>query len=205
MKRSIAIFLLGAPAVFGFAPASLPHQSSSSALSMAKRGKGLSGVGGSNKLSNPKSISGSETNENSSPKSNWAQTSIPGIKSLPKEKYEVKVVETQVPSLIDKNVNPTGAVSIVNYEDKTYCFSVGCASCKIPLTKAKVLDPVEGTGDDARLQCDFCGATYNLRTGKPVEKESGKLMGFLFSKSKDVELPVYGLGEQGGKVFINVP
>ena len=93
----------------------------------------------------------------------------------------------------------------MNYNDKTYCFSSACGSCKIPLTKAKVLEPTEATGEDARLQCDFCGATYNLRTGSPVEKESGKLFGFLFSKSDTVSLPVYGLGEQGGKVFINVP
>lgn len=72
------------------------------------------------------------------------------------------------------------------------------------MTKAKVLDPNgETNGDDARIQCDFCGATYNLKTGEPVQKEGGKLLGFLFSKSDDVSLPVYGLGEQGGKVFIN--
>lgn len=37
-----------------------------------------------------------------------------------------------------------------------------------------------------------------------MQKESGKLLGFLFSKSENVPLPTYGLGEQGGKVFINV-
>lgn len=206
MKRSIAILVLGAPAAFGFAPATIPQQSS--ALS-ARRGKGLDlgGSGGNNKLAKPNSIAGSESNQgtSSAPKSNWAQTSIPSIKSLPKEKNSVQLVDTQVPALINKQTNPTGAVSIVNYEDKTYCFSSGCASCKIPLTKAKILDPAEDTGDDARIQCDFCGATYNLRNGAPVQKEGGKLLGFLFSKSETVELPVYGLGEQGGKVFINVP
>lgn len=171
---------------------------------MAKRGKGLSADGGSNKLNKPKSISGSESSEATSPKGNWAQTSIKSIKSLPQEKNEVKLVETNVPSLIDKNTNPKGAVSIVNYNDKTYCFSSACASCKIPLTKAKILDPTDDTGNDARIQCDFCGATYNLRSGAPVQKESGKLLGFLFSKSENVPLPTYGLGEQGGKVFINV-
>lgn len=58
---------------------------------------------------------------------------------------------------------------------------------------------------DGRLQCDFCGATYNLRTGEPVEKEGGKLLGFLFSKSEKEKLPVYALGEKGGKVFISMP
>jgi nitrite reductase/ring-hydroxylating ferredoxin subunit len=73
------------------------------------------------------------------------------------------------------------------------------------LTKAKVLDANEESGADARLQCDFCGATYNLRNGVPVEKEGGKLLGFLFSKGEKETLPVYGLGEKKGKVFINVP
>jgi len=204
MKRSIAIASLIISSTAAFTPISHPSSSCSSpsALSMARRGKGLSGVSGSNKLSKPKTMEGSES---SVPTSNWAQTSIPSIKSLPKDKNKVSVIETDVFSLIDKGTNPKGAVSIVNYEDKTYCFSSSCASCKIPLTKAKVLEPNEETGDDARLQCDFCGATYNLKTGEPVQKEGGKLLGFLFSKSEDVPLPVYGLGEQGGKVFINVP
>merc|ERR1712127_1078669 len=153
-------------------------------------------------MGKPKSIEGAQPTEG---KANWAKTTIPSIKSLPKEKNAVNLVDTNVPALINKQTNPTGAVSIVNYESKTYCVSSSCASCKIPLTKAKVLDANEETGDDARLQCDFCGATYNLRTGEPVQKEGGKLLGFLFNKSDDVPLPVYGLGEQGGKVFINVP
>ena len=203
MKRSIAIASLIISSTAAFAPVSYPSSScSSSALPMARRGKGLSGVSGSNKLSKPKTMEGSGS---SAPTSNWAQTSIPSIKSLPQDKNKVEVIETDVFSLIDKGTNPKGAVSIVNYEDKTYCFSSSCASCKIPLTKAKVLEPNEESGDDARLQCDFCGATYNLKTGEPVQKEGGKLLGFLFSKSDDVPLPVYGLGEQGGKVFINVP
>lgn len=142
-----------------------------------------------------------------SKKSNWIATSIPSLESLPKELNQVKVVDTMVPALTDKNTNPTGAVSIVNYkgdsDQTTYCFSVSCASCKIPLTKGKVLPPKES--NDARLQCDFCGATYNLRSGMPVEKEGGKLLGFLFNQSKDEKLPVYALGEKGGKVFISMP
>jgi nitrite reductase/ring-hydroxylating ferredoxin subunit len=217
MKRSIAFLLLGAPAVFGFVPASHPpHQrqassSSSPSLRMVKRGKGLDvgAAGGNNRLGKPKSIIGSEPGGESAKKSgkgNWIQTAIPSIRSLPQEKDVVRVIETGVPALIDKGTNPNGAVSIVNREGKTYCFSSSCASCKIPLTKARVLGPNDETGgDDARIQCDFCGATYNLRTGAPVKEEGGKVLGFLFSGSKSAPLPVYGLGEQGGKVFINLP
>mmetsp|Transcript_22571 Transcript_22571/g.40151 ORF Transcript_22571/g.40151 Transcript_22571/m.40151 type:complete len:207 (-) Transcript_22571:187-807(-) len=206
MKRSIAILLLGASAASAFAPAPIRQTPPSSSLH-AKRGKGLSAPGGNNKLNKPQSIGGSET---SAPKAaaaaaNWQQTSIPSIKSLPKEKNSVQLVDTNVFALKNKQTNPTGAVSIVNYEDKTYCFSSACASCKIPMAKAKVLESNEETGDDARVECDFCGATYNMRTGSPVAKEGGKLFGFLFSRSEDVPLPVYGLGEQKGKVFINIP
>ncbi|KAL3803902.1 hypothetical protein ACHAW5_010672 [Stephanodiscus triporus] len=222
MKRSIAILLLGSSAaVLGFIPAShrTPHRRqqaspSSSSLSMAKRGKGLDvggAAGGDNRLGRPKSIRGSETRGGGGEgglkgKGNWIQTTIPSIQSLPREEGVVKVVETGVPALIDRGTNPNGAVSIVNYEDRTYCLSSSCASCKIPLTKAKVLGPNDETGGaDARVQCDFCGATYNLRTGSPVREEGGKVLGFLFSGSKATPLPVYGLGERGGKVFINLP
>lgn len=58
---------------------------------------------------------------------------------------------------------------------------------------------------DARLQCDLCGATYNLRSGEQVEKEGGKMLGFLFNQNKEEKLPVYALGEKGGKVFISMP
>mmetsp|Transcript_19481 Transcript_19481/g.42351 ORF Transcript_19481/g.42351 Transcript_19481/m.42351 type:complete len:210 (-) Transcript_19481:186-815(-) len=209
MKRSMAILLLGASAASGFAPTPLQQTPPSSSLSMAKRGKGLSVSGGNNKLNKPQSISSGGSETSSAPKAaaanNWQQTSIPSIKSLPKEKNSVQLVDTNVFALKNKQTNPTGAVSIVNHEDKTYCFSSSCASCKIPLAKAKVLDGNEETGDDARVECDFCGATYNMRTGAPVAKEGGKLFGFLFSKSESVPLPVYGLGEQKGKVFINIP
>ncbi|KAL7500081.1 hypothetical protein ACHAWT_009043 [Skeletonema menzelii] len=202
MKLSSIVLLLCAAAVSGFAPAL--QQQSSTVLYMAKgRRGGLTSNGNNSKLNKPKSIGGPDTDADSKPKSNWVQTSIPSIKSLPSEKNVVKLVDTQVPSLINKQTNPTGAVSIVNYGDKTYCFSSGCASCQIPLTKGKVLEPNDETNGEARLQCDFCGATYNLRTGAPVQKEGGKLFGFLFSKSDAKNLPVYGLGEQGGKVFIN--
>ena len=215
MKRStisavvVVIFLGASSAVYGF----IPHLSSSSSssnlhqLCMAKgRGKGLDiGEGGGNKLSKPKSL-GSEPSIGKKAVNNWQQTTIPSITSLPREKNVVKLIETGVPQLMDKGTNPQGAVSIVNHADKTYCFSSSCASCKIPLAKAKILDPNDDTANiDARIQCDFCGATYNLRTGAPVKEEGGKVLGFLFNGSKTSNLPVYGLGEQGGKVFINVP
>lgn len=209
MKRSLAVLLLGAPAALGFtAPPALPCRSPhppAPPLSMAKRGKGLSiDGGGNNKLNKPQSLSGpAPAADDKAPF--WVPTTITSIKSLPQETNVVQMVETGVPALVNKGTNPTGAVAIVNRDGATYCFASACAACKIPMTKAQVLEPTEETGTDARLACDFCGSTYNLRSGKPVAKEKGKLFGFLFSKSGEESMPVYGLGEQKGKVFINIP
>ena len=128
---------------------------------------------------------------------------------LPTEQGKVKIVETMVPALMDKATNPTGAVAVVKYGPNTYCTSISCASCKIPMTKARVLEANEETNPDPRLSCDFCSATYNLRTGERVTSvEKGGLMGGivkgLFSKADTNSLPVYELGESKGKVVINL-
>jgi len=173
---------------------------------MARRGKGLSIEGGaSNKLNKPKSIRGSDPDGSAGKQPFWVPTSIKSIAALPQESNVVKLVDTGVPALINKQTNPNGAVSIVNRDGQTYCFAASCAACQIPMTKATVLDPTTETGADPRLACEFCGGTYNLRTGAPVTKEKGKMLGFLFSKSEDKPLPVYGLGEQKGKVFLSIP
>jgi nitrite reductase/ring-hydroxylating ferredoxin subunit len=212
-------FLFCASTASGFVPAtsSISPASPSLALSMARRGKGLDiGDGGAstNRLNNPKSIGGTSdaSNKSSSSNNSWIQTSIPSIDSLPQEQNMVKVIDTNVPKLIDKNTNPTGAVSIVNIDKQTYCFSSSCAGCKIPLPKAEILSPNDETnGVDPRLRCDFCGATYNLRTGVRLTKKDGsegwKPLGFLFGNAngENNPLPVYALGERGGKVYINVP
>lgn len=113
--------------------------------------------------------------------------------------------------LMNGATNPTGAVSIVNYEGKTYCFSSSCSNCKIPLSKAKVFPPNEETGGvEPRLSCDFCKATYNIRTGERVEKAEqpgllGGVVSGLFAAQDEVNLPTYDLGEKSGQVLINLP
>jgi nitrite reductase/ring-hydroxylating ferredoxin subunit len=145
-------------------------------------------------------------------KSNWV--SVQGLSSLadlPKEEGSVKLVDTMAEQLMNSATNPTGAVSIVNYNGKTYCFSSSCARCQIPLTKASVLEPTAETGgSDPRLSCDFCKATFNIRTGEQVEDSSkagllGGIVTTLFSKSNKVQLKTYDLGERNGSVLINLP
>jgi len=191
--------------VLGFTAPKLSSPSRDVALMAKGRRGGLDVGGGSGNKPQPMGIGGDKGND--AVRGTWVPVSgAKTSKDLPKETNQVNLVDTMVPSLIDGKTNPTGAVAIVNYETQTFCFDLACASCKIPLTKAKVLEPNDETdGKDPRLQCDFCGATYNIRSGAPVAKEGGKLMGFLFSKQDTVVLPTYGLGERDGKVFINIP
>lgn len=142
---------------------------------------------------------------------NWIPVSgIKSVSELPTEEGKVAIVETMAPALMDAAANPTGAVAVIKYGPSTYCTSISCASCKIPLTKARILEPNEETKNrDPRLACDFCSATYNLRTGERVTSvEKGGIMGGivkgLFSRSDVVPLPVYELGETKGKVVINL-
>ena len=112
--------------------------------------------------------------------------------------------------LIDGAVNPTGAVSVVNFKGNTYCFASSCPSCKVPLAKAKILDPTAETGSDPRVCCDFCSATFNVRTGDRVEDAGGAgflggIVKGLMSAQEKVPLATYNLGEKGGKVLINLP
>eukprot|EP00586_Coscinodiscus_wailesii_P022981 CAMPEP_0172500278 /NCGR_PEP_ID=MMETSP1066-20121228/136367_1 /TAXON_ID=671091 /ORGANISM="Coscinodiscus wailesii, Strain CCMP2513" /LENGTH=172 /DNA_ID=CAMNT_0013274421 /DNA_START=303 /DNA_END=821 /DNA_ORIENTATION=+ len=146
----------------------------------------------------------------SSPAMNKNWMAIPSLKTLPKEQGEVKLVETFVETLKDPRTNPNGAVSVVNYGGQTYCLSSSCSSCKIPLTKAKILEANEETGGkDPRIACDFCGSTYNIRTGEPVADAEanrglvGGVMKGIFSKNEKTSLATYDLGERNGAVMIS--
>jgi len=144
--------------------------------------------------------------------SNNAWYPVSGVSSagdLPNEEGKVQLVDTMVKKLINGATNPTGAVGVAKHEGSVYCFSASCSSCKIPLNKAKVLGPSEETGSDPRIMCDFCSATYNLRTGERVASAGGNgliggIVKGLFSKKEEAPLDVYALGEKDGSVVINV-
>jgi nitrite reductase/ring-hydroxylating ferredoxin subunit len=156
-------------------------------------------------------LSSSSTGSASKKKSNWVPVQgISSLADLPNEQGSVKLVDTMAEQLMNSATNPTGAVSIVNYNGKTYCFSSSCARCQIPLTKASVLEPTAETGTDPRLSCDFCKATFNIRTGEMVQDSSkagllGGIVTTLFSKTDKVPLKIYDLGEKNGSVLINLP
>ena len=178
-----------------------------------KRGRGSFQKEAGNGGGKQNQIQSMSANTGSAPSSNKAWIPVSGLKStkdLPTQEGKVMLVDTMVPALMNGATNPVGAVSVVKYGPNTYCFSSSCASCKIPLTKARVLEPNEGTNNqDPRLACDFCSATYNLRTGERVTSvQKGGLLGgivkgLLSAQGKET-LPVYELGESKGKVVINV-
>ena len=153
-----------------------------------------------------------EENVVSAKKTNWVPVSgVSSMDDLPKDENKVKVVDTMAPSLMNGATNPTGAVSVVNYEGSTYCFSSSCSSCQFPMIKAKVLPPNEETnGVNPRVSCDFCKATYNIKTGEvletaPAEGLMGGIMKGVFSAQEKKPLPTYDLGEKNGQVLINLP
>mmetsp|Transcript_18240 Transcript_18240/g.25948 ORF Transcript_18240/g.25948 Transcript_18240/m.25948 type:complete len:214 (-) Transcript_18240:83-724(-) len=167
----------------------------------------ITGEGGSSKRS--------DEFAGGSKKDNWVP--VQGVKSLSalplQEESKVSLIDTMASQLMDARVNPTGAVGVINYKGKaTYCIAASCSSCKIPLTKAKVLPPnAETKNQHPRIECDFCGATYNAKTGQVLSDAStdrglmGGIVKGLFSSKEKKTLPTYDLGEANGAVVINLP
>lgn len=170
-----------------------------------KRGRGLAKEFGGKSKKGPMSTGAPSSNTGG-----WATVAgLSSVRDLPTQEGKIQIVDTLVKKLIDGATNPTGAVCVVKHKAGTYCFSASCPSCKIPLNKAKVLEPSDETGSDPRLSCDFCSATFNLRTGERVASVGGSgifsgVVKGLFSKQENVPLDVYALGEKDGKVVINL-
>eukprot|EP00559_Dactyliosolen_fragilissimus_P004626 CAMPEP_0184859198 /NCGR_PEP_ID=MMETSP0580-20130426/4205_1 /TAXON_ID=1118495 /ORGANISM="Dactyliosolen fragilissimus" /LENGTH=211 /DNA_ID=CAMNT_0027355687 /DNA_START=77 /DNA_END=712 /DNA_ORIENTATION=+ len=189
----------------------------SGALEMAKGRKSLRktvAAGNAGNARGVKPMGGDDLKSSSSQQktTNWVKVQgISGLKELPQEENVVQLVETKAKALMNAATNPNGAVSVVNYEGRTYCFDSSCSSCKIPLTKAKVLPANDETDNvDPRLSCDFCKATFNVRTGERVEDSGsaglvGGIVKGLFSAQDKVPLTTYDLGEKNGEVLINLP
>mmetsp|Transcript_13269 Transcript_13269/g.27085 ORF Transcript_13269/g.27085 Transcript_13269/m.27085 type:complete len:204 (+) Transcript_13269:2-613(+) len=148
--------------------------------------------------------------------SNWKL--IPNIKTtdLPSEDGEIKLIDTNLDGIKDGAVNPTGAICCASFDSKLYAFKVNCECCKVPMNKAKILAPSsEGLVESPRLSCDFCGSTYNLRTGEPVEDASksegaggnmfGGLVKNLMSSQEKKALKVYALStDEKKRVLISL-
>jgi len=207
--RSIALLACAAfLTADAFSPASLNARTTTS-LDASRRKSLRKTVAAAN---NSRGVNPMGGEMESSKKTNWVEVKgVSSMTDLPQVENEVRLVDTMADQLINKGTNPTGAVSVVNFEGKTYCFASSCACCAIPLAKAKVLPPNDETGGtNPRLSCDFCKTTYNIRTGAKVENAEkpgiiGGVVVGLFSKSDKIPLPIYDLGEKNGQVLINLP
>jgi len=178
---------------------------------MMKRGRGsfqkeLGNSGGNSKGSAGQGSLGQSAGSGKE----WITVPKIRTKDLPKEEGKIGLIETMALPLVDRNTNPQGAVSVLKHDDDMFCFSVSCPSCKIPLTKAKVLPASDDSKGAPRLSCDFCKSTYSLTTGEQLEsaEQTGLLGGIaksLFSANKEAgPLPVYALGERDGRVMISL-
>jgi len=184
-------------------------------LMMARRGKGnlKKSIEGDSSTSNSsssgkKGMMSSGTSTSNSSGKNWVK--VQGVKSmadLPQEENQVKLIETGAITLKDANTNPNGAVGVVKYNGKTYCFSAQCSCCKIPMTKAKVLSPNEETNNEPRIECDFCKSTFNIKTGEVLSDASkpgflGGMVKGVFSATEKTPITTYALGEKNGDIVI---
>ena len=175
-----------------------------------KRGRGSLGreVSGSGSPGNTKGMGGSSkdsgfasSSSSSSSSSRWC--TVPKGQTLPTQENQVTLLTTNLPTLIDKGINPTGAVSVLKYNNDMYCFSVNCPCCKIPLTKAVAKDK-------DILECNFCKSTYSLTTGQRLENNDKGLLGGMVqsvlssSPQNKGPLMLYQLGEDAnGKLLID--
>ena len=203
MMKLSNIILVAAVTLFvttdAYSPLSMPTKRSTMTM---KRGRGsfkkeISSSSGGGMSSSGSSSSGLQSR-------NWVNTNQ-SVKQLPTEDGQVTLLETGAFLVVDKATNPTGAVGVMKYGPQTHCFSSSCPQCKIPLTKAKALPPNEETGKAPRISCDFCKATFNLKTGEPVKsQESAGFLGGIakavLSAQDSAPLPIYTLGEKNGKV-----
>jgi nitrite reductase/ring-hydroxylating ferredoxin subunit len=179
-------------------------------VTLRARGKGSLGKElGGGAIGGNKKDSGSGITSKARSSVNWIPLSV-SASALPQIEDKVQLIDTNLFTLQNAQTNPTGAVSVLKHRDQTYCFSVNCPSCKIPLTKATVL-PAAATNNRTapRLLCDFCKAEFDLSTGETLEStiETGLLGGIarkVFASQDHGPLKLYKLGEKGGKLLISL-
>ena len=187
--------------------------SSSSSLHMVRRGKGSMGkeVGEGGGMGMGDSSTTSSSNSNI----NWTPIAV-SVKSLPTEDNKVTLIDTNLITMKNAQTNPTGAVSVIQYQKQTYCFGVNCPSCQIPLLKAKCVPGTIESNQQPILQCDLCKATYNVQTGEKITSTTssndttigekpglwGGMVKSLFSSKASGPLKVYKLAEKNGKLLI---
>jgi nitrite reductase/ring-hydroxylating ferredoxin subunit len=195
-------------------------------IHMVRRGKGSIGkeIGNNNDSeggTNSIGMGGDSTTSASTSNSNiqWTPIAV-SVKALPTEENKVTLIDTNLITMKNAQTNPTGAVSVLQYQKQMHCFAVNCPSCQIPLLKAKCISSTTTTGSNPPkssfslpplLQCDLCKATYDLKTGEKITTDTtigekpgllGGIVKSLFSSKASGPLKVYKLAEKNGKLLI---
>jgi nitrite reductase/ring-hydroxylating ferredoxin subunit len=191
----------------GLDPAPAASSPNSDGDGTSAGGKGLGGLG-----------SGGGGGAASSSGTSWIPIQGSSSSQLPSAENQVALLDTNLPTMKNAQTNPTGAVSVLKYQNQMYCFAVNCPTCKIPLTKARaVLAPAAAAAADDSVKasvpvvvCDFCKSSFHLKTGAKLAESVGPKPGLfggiaksLFNAQRDTTpLKVYKLGEKGGKLLI---
>jgi len=127
---------------------------------------------------------------------------------------QIKLFDTNAITIKNSMTNPTAAVSVLQYNGDTYCFSHACPSCQIPMSKGKVL-PATSSRPTPLLACSFCKSAYDLKTGQKQmdvtaqEIDGGGIFAGLAqslfkSTGKTDPMPMYKLGERDGKLVVKL-
>jgi len=209
IPQQLFLFIAQFSLVHSFLPqATTPDRSCALLMGKARRGRLGKEVG----LSNSGSRSGGKRGDSMGNRNSgggvdpWIPLLIKS-KDLPQEEGVVKMIDTELKSFKNSATNPTGAISFLRQPGgKLYCFEASCPSCKIPMSKSKVLPPNDETSSP-RLSCGFCKATYDIQTGKRLSSaESGGIFGgvvkSVFAAKETGSLQTYKLGEKNGKLLL---
>lgn len=203
----LLLFLSSSTNAYYISTSSTPYFGTRRSAMSMKRGRGSfqKEMGGAGMGKGSSSPSSSSSSFGGSSNVNWCQLKTK-TSELPKDEGKVMFIDTELPTLKNGATNPTGAVSVATFGGQTYCFGSSCPSCKIPLAKAKILTSSTGA---PTLSCDFCKAAYDLKSGAKVESiESAGLLGGvvknIMAAQSSGPIPIYKLGEKGGKLLIAV-
>ena len=218
MKSSILLLcalLSFAGSIYAFSTMGVPTRRSTMTM---KRGGGGRGMKKNMLVDKPASGIGSASASGSSDtaglsSTKWIQTPLSKNELSKVQDRKVSLLDTNVPKLKDGLTNPTGAVSVAKSNGETFCFSSSCPSCKIPLTKAKILGPSSSRPSSSAVACDFCKSAYDLKSGKKIEVSPEEAGGGLFAgiaqnlfkaQGNNDPLKLYQLGEKDGKLLISL-
>jgi hypothetical protein len=134
--------------------------------------------GGGGGMMNANIADGNGSSSSSSKSSiNWTPLQV-SVNVLPKEENKVSLIDTNLITLKNAQTNPTGAVSVIRFQQRTHCFAVNCPSCQIPLLKATCIQkrpeqvPAVAGGKDNVKNDDTTSSPSSRNSKTPLSSSS---------------------------------